>query len=437
MIWIAYTTRYRDGGPELIRAARTMAAQLSCVKNTTVRCEPVESKAEFLAAVQTIKNDGFLLQELHFLGHSGMYGPMFGTIEWPEQFSPHEWRTMHLPFAPDGTAFFHACRTARWFAPFFANTHGVTTHGYHWYTSFSTHPRVFRWQRYSSRTHPLYLVGCPGRKSHGLSGSVAKYSGLLPTERLKRFTPQTEGADGSYNEVARLYDEVFDDIRVRRDEWRWMKQHLPQSGEFNILDIGCGNGAFLRAISEEPTLAAIKHGVGLDRSKTMIECAQEKTTQFDALSFASIDEPILPYPDNFFDVVTSLLSLRYLDWDPIFAEIRRVLKPSGKILIIDMVSGPLKKREWPKLLTDAARAHFQRRKNIKFQTALRTLVSHPEWRTMLSFNPIRSEHEMKWYLNSRFPEGQFEVLNLGLYSRVVAFDTGPLESAVHEPLSYP
>ena len=58
----------------------------------------------------------------------------------PEQFSPHEWRTLDLPFAPDGEAFFHACRSARWFAPFFARTFNVPASGFHWYTTVSLDP---------------------------------------------------------------------------------------------------------------------------------------------------------------------------------------------------------------------------------------------------------------------------------------------------------
>ena len=42
-----------------------------------------------------------------------------------------------------------------------------------------------------------------------------------------------------------------------------MKQHLPRQGPFNALDIGCGNGAFLRAISEDSEIATVQHGVGL------------------------------------------------------------------------------------------------------------------------------------------------------------------------------
>jgi ubiquinone/menaquinone biosynthesis C-methylase UbiE len=439
MIWIGYTTLYREGGVELERAARTMERTLCETRPETVRCQAIESKAGFLNSMSAVAEDGYALKELHFLGHSGMYGPMFGSVAWPEQFSPHEWREIQLPFAEGGEAFFHACRTARWFAPFFANTVGVPTHGYHWYTTFSKRPDLFRWPGRSagSKEDPLYLVGCPGRRSHGWFGSVKKYSGLMSTEEIKRFDPVALDGDPSYDSVADLYDEVFSDIRVRHDEWSWMKAHMPEKEELSLLDIGCGNGAFLRALSEDPDVPSISRGVGVDRSAHMVEIAGKRSEAFPALKFEHIANPRLPFEDHSFDIVTSLLSMRYLDWDPVFGEIRRVLKPGGKILIVDMVTDPLQKGDIPRLLKDKVRAQLQRWRNRHFSRALKILVGDPRWQTMLKYNPIRSEHEMKWFLESRFPDRALEILNLGLYSRVVAFDTGALEPGDHEPLSYP
>ena len=56
---------------------------------------------------------------------------------------------------------------------------------------------------------------------------------------------------------------------------------------------------------------------------------------------------------------------------------------------------------------------------------------------MLRYNPIRAEHEYRWFLESRFPASKLEVLTVTTTQRVVAFDSGPLEKGVTEPLSYP
>ena len=70
---------------------------------------------------------------------------MFGSTDWPEQFSPHEWRAMRIPFDPNAQAHFHACRTARWFAPFFAEVFGVPAFGNQNYTTVSARKDRFAW----------------------------------------------------------------------------------------------------------------------------------------------------------------------------------------------------------------------------------------------------------------------------------------------------
>ena len=56
---------------------------------------------------------------------------------------------------------------------------------------------------------------------------------------------------------------------------------------------------------------------------------------------------------------------------------------------------------------------------------------------MLRYNPIRAEHEMRWYLESRFPGRRVETINVGWNARVLAFDSGPLEPGNVAAQSYP
>ncbi len=442
MIWIGYTTLYREGGPKFERAALTLSTDKRAQNpGQVVRCDRVESKRDFVDAMARIRSDGVTLDELHFVGHSGMYGPMFRTTAMPEQFSPHEWRELAaataLPFAPDGRAYFHACRTARWFAPFFARTFGVPAHGYHWYTTISVRPDAFAWEGPNDEPNrPLYVIACPGKKSHGALGTVMKYGGLATAEAMKRFDPAPANADGSYDAVAGLYDDVFADIGVRDDEWRWLCRAFADSGTDmglpRVLDIGCGNGALLTKLRDR-----IATGTGVDKSHGMIERACARAAAHPHLSFTAIDGPHLPFADASFDVVVSLLSFRYLDWDPIMNEIRRVLAPGGRILIVDMVTVPLQIRELPRYARSKARQVLSQSRNRSFDVALRGMVRDPRWQKMLNHNPIRAEHEMRWYLQSRYPGREVEVLNLGWNTRILAFDSGPLQPGWVPPQSYP
>ena len=437
MYFICHTTRYRQGGAKFARAARTLRDELLAVDPTRdVRLQVVEHKAQFVAAMQAIREAGAQIDELHFLGHSGMYGIMFGSQAWPEQFSPHEWRSLDIPFASGGAAYFHACRSARWFAPFFARTFGVRAYGHQGYTTVSARPDRFVFEGFASKRAHIYLVSVPGRKTHGIFGSLRKYTLMPRVVPMVRCEPEPPPVT-SYDRVAELYDRAFADIRVRREEWRWLSQRVEQaradSGRpLRMLDVGCGNGALLCQLRERIAL-----GVGVDTSRPMVECASRRAATFPSLRFETIDGPVLPFPDGAFDLVSSFLSFRYLDWDPMLREIRRVLAPGGRLLLVDMVERALGLGDTPLLLKSAARYLERRLVERPFSKALRALTRHPNWKSMLEHNPIRAEHEYRWFLQSRFPGRQLATLSVGRRARLVAFDSGPLEPGAVAPLSYP
>jgi len=403
----------------LKRTAETLAASKG--PQHTVICVAIESKQAFVDAMGALAEEGREVAELHLVTHAGMYGPMFGTVAWPEQMSPHEWRSLHIPFSTDGAAYFHSCRSARWFAPFFARTFQRSAYGYFWYTTYSTQKEAFRWPHPLTPQHaPIYMFGCPGRKSHGLVGSARKYLGAAKPEVFKRFDPPSADVDASYDPVASLYNTAYADIQVRHDEWNWLSPRVPRNAR--MLDIGCGNGALLSAFAP-----VIGEGIGVDASAGMISYAERNNSKHSHMRFAKVDGPILPLEDASVDTVTSLLSFRYLDWDPLLREIRRVLVPGGRLLIVDMVAVPPTLRELPTVLLQKLQVHQRVRSNPRFRNSLSKMVRDTRWEEMVKYNPIRSEHEMRWYLNSRFPKGHIDVLNIGMHSRVLAFDSGPID----------
>ena len=400
MILVLYTTEYRLGGAEMARAARLLAGRLG---GEAVR---IESKAEFLAAVA-----GGPIEELHLIGHSGLYGPMFGTTAYPEQMSRAEWATLEIPFAPGGKAFFHCCRSARWFAPYFARRYGVETFGHRSYTTFSADPEVYRPVMEEGEVH---VVSVPGLKGMGVLGALKKRTGRCPVIPMDRF--QTDAADDrGYDEVADLYDAVFEDFRVREDEWRWIAARVPEGAD--LLDLGCGNGAMLGALA--PLLG---RGVGVDASDPMLARARHRNRFEPNLEFHRLAHPELPLPDASVDVVACVLAWRYLDWDPMVAEIQRVLRPGGRLLLLDMVVSPFRPAAVPRVVGDKARALFSGLRRPRFRRALRELVEDARWRRMLVHHPMRAQHEYRNYLPSRFPGVTVRVLNRAVRSEILAFE---------------
>ncbi|MGB9303592.1 MAG: methyltransferase domain-containing protein [Mycobacterium sp.] len=440
VIWVAHTTHYRGGSAEFAVAAATMGRELAAAHpDAEVVVSGLHHKADFTAELAWLAESGQELSQLHLISHAGMYGPMFGSTEWPEQFSPHEWHDMKIPFAVDGRACFHACRTARWFAPFFADVFGVATFGNYNYTTVSARKDRFAWAgRHPAARRSLYMIAAPGKKSHGWSGSARKYLGCA-AEPLVQSLPTATHPDRSYDRVAELYDRAYSDIRVRDAEWRWVIDRVARARAelgrpLRVLEIGCGNGALLRALDDG---GDIDFAIGVDSSAGMLAQARKHSSDRPRLRFVKANGPELDVPDDHVDVVISFLSFRYLDWDPVMAETRRVLAPGGRLWVVDMVERPIRMREVG-LLTRSAIAHLRTRLlRPQFANDLAALTTHPDWINMLRHNPIRAEHEYRWYFGSRFPGTQLQTLTATTSARVLAFDSGPLAKGQTAPLTYP
>ena len=95
-----------------------------------------------------------------------------------------------------------------------------------------------------------------------------------------------------------------------------------------ILDAGCGSGPLFAALRDRGAIMT-----GFDSSAGMLEQARRRLGDDADLQVAALGSP-LPFPDDTFDDVTASLVLHYLeDWGPALAELRRVLKPGGRLIV--------------------------------------------------------------------------------------------------------
>lgn len=97
--------------------------------------------------------------------------------------------------------------------------------------------------------------------------------------------------------------------------------------ESNILDIGCHDGTFLSLVKNRNN-----NFYGIEANDWGVEKSREKGIEIRQFFFD--DKANLPYEDNFFDIVVAGEIIEHIfDTDFFLAEIRRVLKPEGKLLI--------------------------------------------------------------------------------------------------------
>ncbi|WP_052848801.1 class I SAM-dependent methyltransferase [Streptomyces avicenniae] len=94
-----------------------------------------------------------------------------------------------------------------------------------------------------------------------------------------------------------------------------------------ILDAGCGAGPLSAALRERGAVVT-----GIDSSAGMVELARRRLGADADVRVADLTDP-LPFADGAFDDVTASLVLHYLeDWGPTLAEIRRALRPGGRLI---------------------------------------------------------------------------------------------------------
>ncbi len=138
-----------------------------------------------------------------------------------------------------------------------------------------------------------------------------------------------------FDTIAPRYD-FINDLQSFGLHRRWKRQFVAladaHSGQHS-LDVCCGTGDIAFALAA--TGATV---TGLDFSQPMLEIARHRQQAIApaALTFMHGDAMRLPFAAESFDVVTCAYGLRNLpDWRAGLVEMRRVLRPGGRLLVLD------------------------------------------------------------------------------------------------------
>ena len=131
-----------------------------------------------------------------------------------------------------------------------------------------------------------------------------------------------------YDSIAEAYAASSEDNLVNAHDER--PAMLALAGDVagrRILDAGCGAGPLFAALRDRGAIVA-----GFDKSAGMVELARRRLGDDADLHQADLASP-LPFPDGAFDDVIAALVLHYLeDWTAPLAELRRVLRPGGRLI---------------------------------------------------------------------------------------------------------
>jgi demethylmenaquinone methyltransferase/2-methoxy-6-polyprenyl-1,4-benzoquinol methylase len=160
---------------------------------------------------------------------------------------------------------------------------------------------------------------------------------LPPHAPLTQFyrTPETrpQFVNALFDSTAGCYDRVSGLLAFGSD--RYYRRHaLQQAGlrpGMKVLDVATGTGLVLKAALELGLPA--RDLVGLDPSRGMLEENRKQRP----VGLVQGRGERLPFADGSFDFIVMGYALRHVeDLHTFFAELRRVLKPHGRLLILEI-----------------------------------------------------------------------------------------------------
>jgi len=158
---------------------------------------------------------------------------------------------------------------------------------------------------------------------------VTLESGRLPAEGVRRM----------FDRIAPVYDAMNRVMTAGLDQ-RWRRATVRatvQKGD-RVLDACCGTGDLAVAARRAGALGV----VGLDFSERMLERARRKAPE---LEWVQGDVLALPFEDASFDAAVVGFGVRNVDdLEAALRELRRVLRPGGRLGILEITTprGPLK-----------------------------------------------------------------------------------------------
>ncbi len=127
-------------------------------------------------------------------------------------------------------------------------------------------------------------------------------------------------------------------IFTAEDILEWICRHVPVGASDAVLDVAGGTGALGRRLAERAAFALI---VDLTPEMLAAGAGAARRAGCENVVFLEGDAAELPFAEEQFDLVVTRFAFHHLPHPGRAAgEMRRVCKPGGRVVVIDMVSEP-------------------------------------------------------------------------------------------------
>lgn len=160
-----------------------------------------------------------------------------------------------------------------------------------------------------------------------------------------------------YEEIAEAYDARWH--RYNRKSLDLVRPFLSDPPPGRLLDLGSGTGSLLSALHRWEIRP--RRYVGVDLTPVMLQVARRKASAATfPVAWVASDVVALPFTADTFDVVVSASALHYWPDPPrAFEQIRTVLRPGGRFLLVDWCRNYVTIRALDRWLRWRGRAHHR------------------------------------------------------------------------------
>ncbi|GAB1539124.1 class I SAM-dependent methyltransferase [Scytonema sp. NUACC21] len=111
----------------------------------------------------------------------------------------------------------------------------------------------------------------------------------------------------------------------------FLLKQLPSRCE-NVLEIGCGTGAFSRLLAQR-----FDRVLAIDLSPKMIEVAKSESEGHQNIDFQVADVLQWEFPIHRLDAIVSIATFHHVPVESLLPKLKSALRPGGKLIVLDLV----------------------------------------------------------------------------------------------------